>query len=135
MRTTDILTVGVTSEHTPGRIVPYAHTLVPAGPAAYWSLAEVLRRGAKRLLDIDPAELIFGIDPAADGSMTVFLADALDNGAGYAAELGQPTSFRQLLTQTRLELTQEWTAQRHTACTASCIDCLRSVGVPWSGGV
>lgn len=84
----DVLTVGLHNAHLPGGLVPYSSKVLPAGMAAYWSLAEVLRRSAKRLLDIDPQELEFGLYPTSQGSMTVFIADALDNGAGYAAELG-----------------------------------------------
>ena len=61
-------------------------------------LAEVLRRSAKRLLDIDPQELVFGLHPRSDGSMSVFMADALDNGAGYAAEIARADNFGSLLT-------------------------------------
>ena len=56
LRTTDVLTVGLHNAHLPGGLVPYSSKVLPAGMAAYWSLAEVLRRSAKRLLDIDPQE-------------------------------------------------------------------------------
>lgn len=126
LRTTDVLTVGLATEHAPGGFVPYSAKLLPAGLPAYWSLAEVLRRGAKRLLDIDPGELVFGLYPTSEGAMTVFMADALDNGAGYAAELGKRSNFSALLTDTRKMLNEEWNDKSHSACTSSCIDCLRS---------
>jgi DEAD/DEAH box helicase domain-containing protein len=126
LRTTDVMIVSITSEQTPGGLVPYSKDRVPAGLAAYHSLAEVLRRSAKRQLDIDPGELEFGLYPGSDGSMGVFMADALDNGAGYAAELAQPHNFKALLRTTRTVLTEEWSAKRHAACNASCLDCLRS---------
>jgi len=126
IRVTDVLTVALNTSHAPGGLVPYARRLLPAGLPAYWSLAEVLRRGAKRLLDVDPSELVFGLYPQSDGSMSIFMADALDNGAGYADELGKHENFTKLLTDTRESLTDEWTHKSHTACTSSCIDCLRS---------
>lgn len=126
MRTTDVLTVGLDSVHAPGGLVPYSPKQVPAGLAAYRSLAEVLRRAAKRLLDIDPQELSFGLHPQADGSMRVFLADALDNGAGYAAEIGVAANFTQLLASTRLSLRDQWIQKAHSECNSSCLDCLRS---------
>ena len=55
------------------------------------SFAEMLRRAAKDQLDIDESELEVGVQPWARGgvlSRRVFVADALDNGAGYALELG-----------------------------------------------
>ncbi len=39
--------------------------------------------------------------PIKDGSMGVFLADALDNGAGYCNELGEPCTFGRLLSTVR----------------------------------
>lgn len=126
LRTTDVLTVGLSTHHAPGGLVPYSAKLLPAGLPAYWSLAEVLRRGAKRLLDIDPGELVFGLYPTSEGAMTVFMADALDNGAGYAAELGRRENFGMLLTDTRKLLNEEWNERSHSVCTSSCIDCLRS---------
>ena len=106
--------------------------------AAYWSLAEVLRRGAKRLLDIDPQELVFGLHPQGQGSMTVFLADALDNGAGYAAESASRTTSR-APQSTRMALTSDWDDKPHAACSSSCLDCLRSydnrrLHGAWTGG-
>lgn len=125
IRTTDIATVTLDSANAPGGLVPYYPSHV-AGMAAYRSLAEVLRRGAKRLLDIDPQELVFGLHPQPDGSMSVFMADALDNGAGYAAEIALPENFDRLLRSTRRDLTDEWSAKPHAECTSSCLDCLRS---------
>ncbi|MGB7450242.1 MAG: DEAD/DEAH box helicase [Ornithinimicrobium sp.] len=126
IRTTDVLTVGLLSPHLPAGLVPYSPKLLPAGMAAYWSMAEVLRRSAKRLLDIDPQELEFGLYPSSQGSMTVFIADALDNGAGYAAELGSEGNFRELLGTTRGAMARDWNDKAHSACTSSCLDCLRS---------
>ncbi len=62
-----------------------------------------------------------------DPSARVFLADALDNGAGYAVELGKSTVFARILDQARQELTTAWEDPAHARyCTVSCPDCLRS---------
>lgn len=126
IRVTDVLTVQVRSDHVPGGFVARHATECPAGKAAYWSLSEVLRRGAKRLLDVDPQELIAGLQPISDGSMAVFLADSLDNGAGYCNELGEEETFRRLLTEVRTQLVEDWSAKSHADCSTSCPDCLRS---------
>ena len=127
LRTTDVLTLELVSSHIPGGSVPYDKSLLPAGLPAYWSLAEVVRRGAKRLLDIDPQELVIGLHPTGEGTMTIFIADALDNGAGYATEIGQDDNVRALLTDARKLLTEDWTDPRHSdECAGSCMDCLRS---------
>lgn len=126
LRTTDALTIGVAGSHTPGGLIPYSAEWMPAGLAAYRSLAEVIRRAAKQQLDIDPQEIVFGLHPQSDGSMHVFLADALDNGAGYAAEIGASNNFTELLTTARLTLRDRWTEKSHADCNSSCLDCLRS---------
>jgi DEAD/DEAH box helicase domain-containing protein len=126
IRTTDVMVVAIDSPTVPGHLVPYSPHKCPAGLPAYYSLAEVLRRGAKRQLDIDPGELEVGLHPNADGSMSVFLADALDNGAGYAAEIADVENFSRLLSDARKTLTDDWTADDHASCTSSCLDCLRS---------
>jgi DEAD/DEAH box helicase domain-containing protein len=58
--------------------------------------------------------------------MQVFLADALDNGAGYTAEIGTAANFEHLLTETRLSLRDLWAEKAHANCSSSCLDCLRS---------
>lgn len=126
LRTTDVLTIDIETEHIPGKTIPFATESMPAGLPAFWSLAEALRRGAKRLLDIDPSELEFGLHPSSRTTMSVFFADALDNGAGYAAELARVENFERLLSETRAELAAEWNHGSHAACAASCLHCLRS---------
>ncbi|WP_256837750.1 DUF1998 domain-containing protein [Ornithinimicrobium faecis] len=126
MRTTDVVVVAIDSPTTPGLFIPYSPFKCPSGLPAYQSLAEVLRRAAKRQLDIDPSEVEVGLHPNADGSMSVFLADALDNGAGYAAEIANSDNFSRLLSETRKTLAADWSAEKHILCTSSCLDCLRS---------
>jgi DEAD/DEAH box helicase domain-containing protein len=126
VRVTDVLTVEVASEHIPGGIVDRHPSECLAGAAAYWSLSEVLRRGAKLLLDIDPQELAAGLQPISDGSMAVFLADTLDNGAGYANDLGDKQRFADLLHDVRHDLAREYGRGSHSHCDTSCPDCLRS---------
>lgn len=80
-------------------------------------------------LDIDPQELAAGLQLHSFGeyqTARVFLADATDNGAGFAVELGQAAVFESILTQTREDLTQAFGDSEHSACTSSCPDCLRS---------
>lgn len=126
MRITDVITVGLESKQIPAKTIPANPSLVPAGIPAYRSLAEVLRRGAKQLLDIDPQELVLGLHQGEHGGKTIFIADALDNGAGYAVELGAEANFRRLLNETRARLTDEWESHEHRDCSSSCLNCLRS---------
>src|SRR6185437_15545405 len=96
LRTTDALVVSLDRPDVPSGAVVTPRSILPAGPAAFWSFAEILRRACQVALDIDPQELVMGLQArVVDGnpSARVFLADALDNGAGYAAELGKPEVF------------------------------------------
>jgi len=130
LRTTDALVVSLDRPNVPSGTVVTPRSILPAGPAAFWSFAEILRRACQVALDIDPQELVMGLQArAVDGnpSARVFLADALDNGAGYAVELGKPRVFARILDQARRELTADWEAPAHARyCTVSCPDCLRS---------
>jgi DEAD/DEAH box helicase domain-containing protein len=129
LRTTDALVIRLDRPDVPGGVIPAARSVLPAGPAAFWSFAEVLRRASQVALDIDPQELTMGLRSVyADGAITaeVFLADALDNGAGYASELGHPEVFKRILDEARQELTTAWEGPGHSTCTVSCPDCLRS---------
>jgi DEAD/DEAH box helicase domain-containing protein len=103
---------------------------VPATLPALWSFAEMLRRAGADELEIDPRELDFGLQPystAAGPSRRVFLADALENGAGYANRLGEPEVLARVLSHLTSELAAGYQAGRHgSECDTSCPDCLRS---------
>jgi DEAD/DEAH box helicase domain-containing protein len=129
IRTTDALVLTLDRADVPTGTVAGLRAILPAGPSAFWSFAEALRRACQVALDIDPGELVMGLQPIRTSdtpSFRVFLADALDNGAGYATELGQTEVFKRILDEARLELTHAWESARHKECTASCPDCLRS---------
>ena len=129
LRTTDALVVGLDRPDVPGGVVVSSRAILPAGPAAFWSFAEVLRRACQVALDIDPQELVMGLQAIyVEGtpSFRVFLADALDNGAGYASELGHREAFKRILDEAREELARGWESPSHADCTVSCPDCLRS---------
>ena len=130
LRTTDALVVSLDRPDVPSGNVVTSRSVLPAGPAAFWSFAEILRRACQVALDIDPQELVMGLQSrVVDGnpSARVFLADALDNGAGYAVELGKSRVFARILDEARQELTAAWEDPAHAHyCTVSCPDCLRS---------
>jgi hypothetical protein len=129
---TDMMLLGV-RDYGPGRA---ADPRTPAGRAALYSLAFMLRRAASVYLDIQDYELKAGIrsqeDPAIS-SVTgqVFLCDTLENGAGYATHLGQPAVSEQLLhmivQNSHWEFHDSLVAGSHADnCETSCPDCLRS---------
>jgi DEAD/DEAH box helicase domain-containing protein len=98
-----------------------------SGTAALVSFAEVLRRGCQAELDIDPGELVSGLQPRiVDGLRTsaLFLADTLENGAGYAIELTQGRLER-VIRNVVERVGAAWNDSQHH-CDSSCPDCLRS---------
>ena len=116
LRTTDALVVSLDRPDVPSGTVVTSRSILPAGPAAFWSFAEILRRACQVALDIDPQELVMGLQAQVvngNPSARVFLADALDNGAGYAVELGKPRVFARILDQARQELTAAWEDPAH----------------------
>lgn len=129
LRTTDSLTIEVAGPEVPGGFVTTSRTECGAGRAALWSLAEALRRAAREALDIDPGELLVGLRSVSRqdlASAVVFIADAADNGAGYAVELGSARNVALMLDESRAVLNERWSAEEHAVCGTSCPDCLRS---------
>ncbi len=123
VKTTDTLLVGH-RERVPGLdLRPYD----PGRRGGWYSLGFLLRAEAARQLDIGPAELTVGysVRHLNGGShVEVFLADALENGAGYCTRLGQPEQFAKLLTGSD-RFGGDLAKPPHDACDSSCPDCLR----------
>lgn len=57
---------------------------------------------------------------------SVYLADTLQNGAGYSVELAQGPKLQQALESLRTQVANQWEAPTHAECDTSCADCLRS---------
>lgn len=130
VRRTDVLLLGLDSLKLPDGSVAMRRWECPAGYGALLSFAEFLRNAAKAYLDIDQSELEVGLQPTRNGntiSARVFLADALDNGAGYALELGEPATLERLLLSIQGDTGERLRSKPHgIACTASCPGCLRN---------
>jgi len=120
-RRTDVLSFG-TASLSPGLAID---PRTPAGRGAWGSLGFLVRNAAAKWLDIGSDEMEVGVHPVADGATVrgeVFIADALENGAGYAARLFD--RFEELL-----DVADEHAGRlsRHGAqpCDSSCYLCLR----------
>jgi Lhr-like helicase len=99
----------------------------PGRRGAWYSLGFLLRAEAARLLDIGLAELTVGSSVRhVDGRahVEVFLADALENGAGYCTRLGQRDQLERLLTRAD-RFASELGKPPHDGCDSSCPDCIR----------
>ena len=100
VRPTDVVTLSLEQVALHGGVVPTATSLVPAGLSAMWSFAEIVCRGCQVALDLQSDELQAGLQPVRVGDFEtrrVFLADRLENGAGYAPELAQEANLKEVL--------------------------------------
>jgi hypothetical protein len=95
---------------------------------AWYSLGFLLREAAVRYLDVQSQELRVGLRVARAGFQAlgeVFLADSLENGAGYCSHLGQPQHFDGMLGEARSFLRDRAEPAHADSCDSSCYDCLR----------
>ncbi len=103
----------------------------PAASPALVSFGEFLKMAAARELDVDPSELRVGTQRwRTEQCVTkqLYVADALENGAGYSRHICEPTRLRTLL-QKQYEVRMEnWNSPQHADCDRSCPDCLRNYG-------
>lgn len=137
LRKTDVATLTIDGCNLVGGVVATGRVDVPAGLPALWSFAEMIRQGGKAELDLQPDELQVGLQPIQiDSTLThrVFLADKLENGAGYAPQLGESVTLKRVLGQILGELEERFQSPGHAACDSSCPDCLRSWDNRWLHG-
>ena len=123
---TDAMLMGLRRERTGLELLPYT----PAVRAAWYSFGFLIRSAGSRLLDIGLSELQVGYSIRqlgdVDGHRTqteIFLADDLDNGAGYATWLGSPARLPDLILEAD-DRVKELNGPEHD-CDSSCPDCLR----------
>ena len=88
-----------------------------------------MREAAARQLDVQGRELRVGLWLEPRGSEPargwIFLADALENGAGYCTHLGSRPQLERLIGSTREYLAELEDETRHS-CDSSCYSCLRA---------
>jgi hypothetical protein len=105
-----------------------AELVATARRAAWTSLAFAFRTAAAVKLDVEVPELETGIRFIRDVKSNllypeIFLADAIENGAGYVSFLAQQTEFADLLRRVE-QLVIDWEDDAH-GCDTSCYACLR----------
>lgn len=94
--------------------------------AAWSSLAFAARAAAARLLEITVDELEVGVRyVSADGALIpeVFMADRLENGAGFVSHLASAAVFPGVIGELRVAISG-WDDARHQ-CDSACYSCLR----------
>lgn len=127
IKNSDVLVVEFDHLNLPTKVIDVSK---PAGNAALWSFSEALKKGCDAKLDLSPEELVVGLHPRRVNDIptsSVFISDALENGAGYAVEIGQPDTFKSVLEAIESDLNTVWADPSHASrCSSSCPDCLRS---------
>ena len=133
---TDVLTIGILKPRV-GDEQPFRLTQKHA-QSAFWSFAYLLQSLCADHLAIQPLELDVGLQAAPSiggGSVRIFLADSLTNGAGYAYQLGQEGVLGHILTQGLEKVRAHFESgeddgfvnTRHAdKCDRSCPDCIRT---------
>ena len=126
---TDILSIILQSNSVFGPPGSLDVSLQPSARAAITSFAEFVRTAVANKLDIDPSELRAGTQIYRLPSCVteqIFLADALENGAGYVRTVANPEAFEELLREHFDSVVGAWLNEDHSDCDTSCPDCLRS---------
>lgn len=107
-----------------------AQLISTARKAAWASLAFALRARAAVTVDVETRELDAGVRMVAATAGAgmfkpqMFLADSIENGAGFVTWLVEPQRFSKLLDDTRA-LMAGWADPEQHACEGSCPRCLR----------
>ncbi|HEV7529723.1 MAG TPA: DEAD/DEAH box helicase [Solirubrobacteraceae bacterium] len=100
-----------------------------AARATLYSAGFLVREAAARQLDVQGRELRVGLwfepRPGQAARGWIFLADALENGAGYCTHLGSHSELTKLIESTGAYLTELEDEERHR-CDSSCYGCLRA---------
>ncbi len=125
---TDAMLIGIERQGLPPGISLDPSQFTVARRAAWYSLGYTLRDAAARFLQIEKRELRIGLHvmPSLAGmEPRVFLADALENGAGYCSHLGRDDIFPILLVAVENYLAELSERQHADRCDSSCYDCLR----------
>ena len=122
-KTTDALLFGP-------KLIPSGISISPFDPGrrgGLYSLGFMVRAVAHRNLDIGLDELSVGYSVRRlDGQdkTEIFVADSLENGAGFSTKLGQLADFKSLLLACR-DFSDSLELASHSTCDSACPDCIR----------
>jgi DEAD/DEAH box helicase domain-containing protein len=110
----------------------------PSARPAIASLAEFVKLALATSLDVDPGEFRVGRQPYRKKDCEteqVFIADTLENGAGYTRWASDPSNMRRALTGYHEVVSRKWQDEFHARdCDRSCPDCLRNYANRFSHG-
>ena len=126
---TDVLSILITSAKNIGFHGILDIVGQPSAEAGITSFGELLRIAASTYLDVDPSEIRVGRQKYRHQeciTQQIFLADSLENGAGYVRKLYHPEILYKLLEKFYTNVVEKWESAAHSDCDISCPDCLRN---------
>jgi ATP-dependent helicase YprA (DUF1998 family) len=124
---TDAMLIGIDRGTLPRGVEIDVAGKSAARRAAFYSLGFLLRDGAARFLQVEKGELKVGLrySPTDSGvEAQVFLADTLENGAGYCSFLGRAAEVPRWIAEVQ-RFVDELRAPAHASCDSACYTCLR----------
>lgn len=128
---TDVLTIDLTGLPGVGNNGALDVRDQPSAEAALASFSEFLKTAAAVELDVDPGEFRSGrqaLGLTHCVTERLFMADTLENGAGYVRQLFEGDGVLRRAVSNHYEtLKAQWSEPRHASrCDRSCPDCLRN---------
>lgn len=101
---------------------------------AWNSLGEIIAQSICKKEDIERNEIEVGVkyipniqDPSEPGKFLLYVADNLDNGAGYSSSYSDPDKLKEVLLYAKDKLETKFRKDKHIIeCTSSCYKCLRN---------
>ena len=111
----------------------------PSGNSALRSFGELVRQTCLPTLDLRAEEIEIGLYPESLNKIygpghgpehlrtaRIFIADKLENGAGYAPEIAKEETFNLILRQIDEIEAPRFEANEHQLCDSSCMRCVQS---------
>jgi DEAD/DEAH box helicase domain-containing protein len=136
--TTDVLSFLIDSAAGIGKFGILDTKGQPSARPAIASLAEFVKLALATSLDVDPGEFRVGRQPYRRNDCEteqVFVADTLENGAGYTRWASDPSNMRRALAGYHEVVSRIWQDDFHARdCDRSCPDCLRNYANRFSHG-
>ena len=127
---TDILSLKIESEKGDFGRNGIFDTDQPSVKAALRSFGEFLKEAIAYNLDIDTSEIKVGERKylyKQNPSLELFVADSLENGAGYTRHISNPKILKRYISDAYEHLSKKWEEADHKKiCDSSCQDCLRN---------
>jgi len=133
---TDILTVNLSTLPSEESLLGCTEGFSSVKTKAAWdSLAELVSRQIAVVEDFEPDEISVGrvfvnysVEDDTIAGWGIYIADNLDNGAGYASEYGTSGKFNQLIDGIKDSMVESYllAGDHPLTCTTSCYHCLRN---------